>query len=107
MGGHGALICFLKNPGLYASVSAFAPICHPSVVPWGLKAFAGYLGDNKQDWAQWDATELVRAGAADAVARAMPPILIDQGADDEFLAKQLNPKDFEAACAVRCVNRRR
>lgn len=61
MGGHGALICALKNPGLYKSVSAFAPICNPSECPWGIKAFTGYLGPKESGgWAQWDATELVK-----------------------------------------------
>ena len=60
MGGHGALICALKNPMKFASVSAFAPICNPSKCPWGEKAFGGYLGDNKDDWADYDATELVK-----------------------------------------------
>lgn len=61
MGGHGALICALKNPGLYKSVSAFAPICNPSKCPWGIKAFNGYLGPEDQAaWDQWDATELVK-----------------------------------------------
>lgn len=50
MGGHGALICALKNPGKYLSVSAFAPICNPVNCPWGKKAFSGYLGDNEEDW---------------------------------------------------------
>lgn len=50
MGGHGALICALKNPGKYLSVSAFAPICNPVNCPWGEKAFSGYLGDNQEDW---------------------------------------------------------
>lgn len=61
MGGHGALICSLKNPGLYKSVSAFAPISNPSKCPWGTKAFTGYLGPNESgSWAEWDATELVK-----------------------------------------------
>jgi len=60
MGGHGALICALKNPGLYKSVSAFAPICNPVNCPWGVKAFTGYLGSGDKDvWKQWDATHLV------------------------------------------------
>ena len=50
MGGHGALICALKNPGMYKSVSAFAPICNPIKAPWGQKAFRGYLGNNTADW---------------------------------------------------------
>ncbi len=59
MGGHGALVCALKNPGLYKSVSAFAPICNPVNCPWGEKAFSGYLGADKSLWEQWDATCLV------------------------------------------------
>lgn len=59
MGGHGALICALRNPGMYKSVSAFAPISNPTNCPWGEKAFTGYLGDNKESWNEWDATELV------------------------------------------------
>ncbi len=56
MGGHGALICALKNPGLYKSVSAFAPICNPVNCPWGEKAFSGYLGSDKNLWKEWDAS---------------------------------------------------
>ena len=92
MGGHGALTLALKHPGLYQSVSAFAPIAAPSQCPWGLKAFSGYLGHDKAAWAQHDATELVKAGA-----RA-PHLLIDQGLGDKFLAEQLHPDLFEAAC---------
>jgi S-formylglutathione hydrolase len=60
MGGHGALTLFLKNPGMYRSVSAFAPIANPSQCPWGEKAFTGYLGEDKEAWREWDATELVK-----------------------------------------------
>ena len=61
MGGHGALTLFLKNPGMYKSVSAFAPICNPMQCPWGQKAFKGYFGEEKKDfWAEHDATELVK-----------------------------------------------
>lgn len=61
MGGHGALICALKNPGLYKSVSAFSPISNPINCPWGVKAFTGYLGPRETgEWEQWDATELVK-----------------------------------------------
>jgi S-formylglutathione hydrolase len=60
MGGHGALTLFLKNPGLYRSVSAFAPIANPSKCPWGEKAFSGYLGEDREAWKEWDATELVK-----------------------------------------------
>ena len=60
MGGHGALTLGLRNPGLYRSISAFSPIAHPSVVPWGEKALGGYLGGDRAAWKQYDATELVR-----------------------------------------------
>lgn len=60
MGGHGALVSTLRNPGLYKSVSAFAPICNPINCPWGVKGFTGYLGEDKSKWADWDATELVK-----------------------------------------------
>ena len=92
MGGHGALTLALKNPGLFQSVSAFAPIAAPMQCPWGVKAFSGYLGDDPPAWARHDATELVKAGAR------VPPLLIDQGLADKFLAEQLHPHRFEAAC---------
>ncbi len=93
MGGHGALTLALKNPGLYQSVSAFAPIAAPTQCAWGHKAFQGYLGGDRAAWAQHDATELVKAGAR------VPPLLIDQGLADKFLADgQLRPELFEAAC---------
>ena len=93
MGGHGALTLALKNPGLFQSVSAFAPIAAPMQCPWGAKAFSGYLGDDPPAWARHDATELVKSGAR------VPPLLIDQGLADKFLAEQLHPHLFEAACA--------
>ncbi|MGQ3002029.1 S-formylglutathione hydrolase [Hydrogenophaga sp.] len=93
MGGHGALTLALRHPGLYQSVSAFAPIAAPTQCPWGEKAFGGYLGDDRATWAAHDATELVKAG------RKAPPLLIDQGLADNFLAAQLHPHLFEAACA--------
>ena len=93
MGGHGALICALKNPGMYRSVSAFAPICHPVRCGWGEGCFGAYLGDDQAEWKNYDATELVLAGAE------LPPALIDHGTGDEFLAEQLYPEDFTAACA--------
>merc|ERR1711962_676741 len=71
MGGHGALICHLKNPGKYSSVSAFAPICNPTAVPWGEKAFTGYLG-SVEAGKDWDATELVKKYKGPKV-----PVLID------------------------------
>ena len=94
MGGHGALTLALNNPGLYQSVSAFAPIAAPMQCPWGVKALRGYLGDDPKAWARHDATELVKAGAR------LPPLLIDQGLADTFLAEQLHPELFEAACRV-------
>ncbi len=94
MGGHGALTLALRNPGLYKSVSALAPIAAPMHCPWGVKAFTGYLGDDRAAWARHDATELVAAGAR------LPPLLIDQGLADKFLAEQLHPERFEAAGAA-------
>ena len=93
MGGHGALICALKNPGMYRSVSAFAPICNPVVCGWGQGCFGAYLGDNKAEWEAYDATCLIRSGAQGL------PMLIDQGTADEFLAEQLFPQNLQAACA--------
>ena len=93
MGGHGALTLALRHPGLYASVSALAPVAAPMQCPWGVKAFSGYLGDDRKDWQRHDATELVKSGAR------LPPLLIDQGLADKFLAEQqLLPERFEAAC---------
>ena len=94
MGGHGALTLALNNPGLYQSVSALAPIAAPMQCPWGVKAFTGYLGEDRLAWARHDATELVKAGAR------VPPLLIDQGLADKFLAEQLHPHLFEAACVA-------
>ncbi len=94
MGGHGALTIALKNPDRYRSVSAFAPIAAPSQCPWGQKAFSGYLGPDRKQWANYDATELV-SGVKDAARR--PPILIDQGLSDQFLQTQLHPHLFEEA----------
>lgn len=94
MGGHGALTLALRHPQRFRSVSAFAPIAAPMQCPWGVKAFTGYLGEDRAAWAAHDATELVKAGAR------VPPILIDQGMADKFLAEQLHPHLFEAACAA-------
>jgi len=92
MGGHGALTIALKNPGRYRSVSAFSPIVAPSQVPWGQKAFAAYLGDDRAAWKAHDATELV------AQAQEKLPLLVDQGGADEFLENQLRPQLLQAAC---------
>ncbi len=94
MGGHGALVLALRNPGLFASVSAFAPICAPSQAPWGRKAFGGYLGGVESDWRQYDASALMATSQ-----RPFPGgILIDQGLADSFLDEQLQPQAFERAC---------
>jgi S-formylglutathione hydrolase len=94
MGGHGALVCALKNPGRYRSVSAFAPIANPSACPWGEKAFARYLGTDRTRWLEWDACALI-AGAAERL-----PLLVDQGEADGFLAEQLRPEALRAACTA-------
>lgn len=91
MGGHGALVIALRNPGRYRSVSAFSPIVAPAQVPWGEKAFSNYLGDDREAWKQYDATELVKS------APEKLPTLIDQGSADEFLEGQLKPQLFQAA----------
>jgi S-formylglutathione hydrolase len=95
MGGHGALVTALRHPQLFRSVSAFAPIAAPMRCPWGRKAFGGYLGPDESAWRAWDATELMSS-----MAHAPFPqgILIDQGLSDKFLAEQLYPDAFEAAC---------
>jgi len=85
MGGHGALICALKNSRRYRSLSAFAPICAPMRCPWGEKAFSGYLGDDRAAWRAYDATEL----AAGSGWRS--EVLVDQGTADDFLDEQLKP----------------
>ncbi len=99
MGGHGALTIGLKNPGTYRSVSAFAPICSPMNCPWGHKALGNYLGDERERWREYDATEIVK----DLHAVPASTLLIDQGLADQFLATELNPDLFEAACAARGV----
>ncbi|TXI00764.1 MULTISPECIES: S-formylglutathione hydrolase [unclassified Cupriavidus] len=96
MGGHGALVLAQRHPGRYRSVSAFAPIAAPTQCPWGHKAFAGYLGEDRARWAQHDASALMSAQASAPFPHG---ILIDQGLDDKFLAEQLHPEAFEAACA--------
>eukprot|EP00096_Caligus_rogercresseyi_P004560 TRINITY_DN1888_c0_g1_i1.p1 TRINITY_DN1888_c0_g1~~TRINITY_DN1888_c0_g1_i1.p1 ORF type:complete len:680 (+),score=118.35 TRINITY_DN1888_c0_g1_i1:183-2222(+) len=91
MGGHGALICHLKSPGKYASVSAFAPICNPMKCPWGIKAFNGYLGSVEKG-ASYDATELIKSYSGPKT-----PILIDVGTKDSFLDNQLLPQNLSDA----------
>lgn len=95
MGGHGALVLAQRHPRKYRSVSAFAPIAAPMQCPWGTKAFTGYLGKDPALWAQYDASALMAASS-----NPFPNgILVDQGLADNFLASQLNPEAFEAACA--------
>lgn len=93
MGGHGALVTALRHPGRYRSVSAFAPICAPSQVPWGQKALTAYLGDEPAAWQDWDSAALI------AKASERLPILVDQGDADEFLS-QLRPDLLQSACAA-------
>jgi S-formylglutathione hydrolase len=95
MGGHGALTLALRHPGRFASVSAFAPIAAPMRCPWGRKAFNGYLGLDDSRWREYDASELM---AAQKVAPYPRGMLVDQGLADKFLAEQLYPEVFEAAC---------
>ena len=92
MGGHGALIVALKNPGRFASVSAFSPVVSPGTVPWGEKAFSHYLGDDRDAWSAYDSCRLIAAGAKHL------PTLIDQGTEDAFLEEQLQTSLLEAAC---------
>jgi S-formylglutathione hydrolase len=91
MGGHGALVCALRNPGRYQSVSAFAPISNPADCPWGEKAFGRYLGADRSRWREWDACALL------AQAQERLPLLVDQGDADAFLAEQLRPEALRRA----------
>ncbi|MBU9198196.1 S-formylglutathione hydrolase [Burkholderia gladioli] len=95
MGGHGALTLALRHPGVWRSVSAFAPIAAPMRCAWGEKAFTGYLGEDRERWKEHDASELVARSDAPRYADG---ILVDQGLADQFLPSQLNPEVFEAAC---------
>ena len=92
MGGHGALTVALRNPGKYASVSAFAPIVAPGQVPWGEKALTGYLGQDRATWRLHDAVALIEDGAR------VPDLLVDQGSADPFLEKELRPELLKSAC---------
>ena len=92
MGGHGAISIALKNPEKFKSVSAFAPICSPSTCPWGIKAFKNYLGDDVEEWKQYDSVELVKQATRPIL------ILVDQGTADEFLNEQLKPSLLVEAC---------
>lgn len=92
MGGHGALVLGLRNPERFHSISAFAPVVNPSQVPWGIKAFEHYLGDDKNVWAEWDTLELMKQYSGKKI-----PILIDQGDADPFYKKELQPSKLVAA----------
>ncbi len=94
MGGHGALTIALRGPDRFRSVSAFAPICAPSQVPWGEKALGRYLGEDRAAWTDYDAVALIESGAR------LPDLLVDQGSADNFLAEQLRTPLLEAACAA-------
>lgn len=83
MGGHGALVIGLRE-SMFHSISAFSPICHPTQCPWGQKAFANYLGEDKATWRQYDASLLLQE------RDEVPPILVDQGTADNFLDEQLD-----------------
>ncbi len=95
MGGHGALVVALRQPGRYRSISAFAPICAPSLCPWGIKAFGHYLGSDLEAWRAWDAAALLDR------ATHVPPLLVDQGCADPFLMEQLKPEELERVCQTR------
>ncbi|MEM6706522.1 MAG: S-formylglutathione hydrolase [Acidobacteriota bacterium] len=95
MGGHGAIVAALRNPGHFQSVSAFAPICAPTRCPWGEKAFSNYLGDDRESWKAYDSCELLRE------AERAPALLVDQGTEDGFLAEQLKPELLEEVCRER------
>jgi len=97
MGGHGALTLALRHPGVFRSLSAFAPICAPMQCPWGVKAFTGYLGEDRDAWPAHDASALMQAQASVPYPGG---ILIDQGLADKFLVEQLHPAAFEEACAL-------
>lgn len=97
MGGHGALMIALKNPGRYRSASAFAPICNPVNCGWGEGCFGTYLGSDKAEWEHWDTTSLINAGAQTL------PMKVDQGTDDEFLEEYLHTTSLKDACKKRNV----
>lgn len=97
MGGHGALTIAFKNPEQYKSVSAFAPICSPLRCPWGEKALTGYLGENRETWKDYDATELCKS------TNWRQPVLVDQGTGDDFLEEQLKPALLSEACSAAAI----
>jgi len=92
MGGHGALICALKNPGMFESVSAFSPICRPTQCAWGTGIFKAYLGEDETHWKNYDTGSIIEKGCEEI------PCLIDQGTDDEFFPEQLHTEDLQQIC---------
>ena len=98
MGGHGALTIALRNPGMFKSVSAFAPIVSPINCPWGDKALGNYIGEKSDAWREYDACALIEDGAR------VSDILVDQGLADDFLTEQLKPELLEAACSKAGIN---
>ena len=98
MGGHGALTIALKNPDTYKSVSAFAPVCHPSQTDWGTNALGKFIGDDLAAWRKYDAVELIEDGHKIAEA------LVDQGADDDFLKDSLKPETLAEACKANGID---
>eukprot|EP01066_Platyproteum_vivax_P014658 Platyproteum_vivax@DN6558_c0_g1_i5.p1 len=96
MGGHGAITIALKNPGMFQSCSAMAPVSHPTECPWGHLAFPLYLGNNKEDWKQYDATCLVQSYSGPNVH-----LFIDQGLADDFLEKELLTPQLVSACKAK------
>ncbi len=93
MGGHGALVIGLRNSDRYSSISAFSPITNPTQCPWGEKAFSAYLGDDREQWKQYDAVEIIKS-------KGQPlPIRVDQGLADGFLEEQLKPENLKEAIA--------
>ncbi len=90
MGGHGALTIGQKNPDLYSAITAFSPICNPTQTPWGQKAFQNYLGDDRESWKEYDASEVLKQ------AETPLPMLVDQGLSDNFLEKELKPERLQA-----------
>ena len=93
MGGHGAIVIGLRNPQRFRSISALAPIVAPMDCPWGQNAFSQYLGDDRDQWRQYDSCALI------AESREKPPLLVDQGSADSFLEQQLMPDRLQQACS--------
>ncbi|HAS15332.1 MAG TPA: S-formylglutathione hydrolase [Idiomarina abyssalis] len=91
MGGHGALVIGLRNSDRYTSISAFSPITNPTQCPWGEKAFSAYLGDDREQWKQYDAVEIIKSKGQTL------PIRVDQGLADGFLDEQLKPENLKDA----------